>query len=174
MTVKYQEGDKVRLITKEELEKENGLFTNRSGDVYITATGIHDCCLLTLTKNEFLDNQGVVFEIITEEVDRYGSLSYRLYNQSEDGDWIECVSPLAIRPATETVQEPRVTISSSGFGVNYIESPLEQARKIMEHAVESINDLGVTLEIADTLQLCLDSKEGIYISKNVFGQEGRK
>lgn len=174
MTVRYKEGDKVRLITKEELEKENGLFTNRCGDVYVTATGIHDCCLLTLTKNEFLENQGIVFEIMAEEVDRYGSLSYRLYSQSEDGDWIECVSPLAIRPVTETIQEPCFSISSEGFNVNYTESPLELARKIMEHAVESINKLGITLEVADTLQLCLESEEAIYVSKNTFGQEGRK
>ena len=180
----FRVGDKVRLITKEELKQEKRLFVDGEGHICLTNSDKH---FITLMSYEFIENQGKVFEIIEEDGVKAGHNLYRAIELSYR-EGIDCISEFALRHIEDTEIEEEIKEETKGITVetiqesylskvsaNHVESPLEQARKIMESAVESINKLGITLEVVqyediDTPYLLLDSKDDMYVSKNVFGQ----
>lgn len=205
MKFKFKIGDKVRLLTPEELEQEKGLYVDHEGDIMIadSAQRYTDDDLVTLFSGEFTENQGNVFKI-THQKDDYCKFPMYEMKGVDNGLEIGEVSELVIVSVDESLTSLKaggvnveVNTDASGvdwtqlgggalaitpngvFGVNS-DTALEQARKIMEHAISMVNSLGVKVGLVDyevdgeeQSFISLENKYGIYISKDEFGQGGK-
>lgn len=211
MKFKFKIGDKVRLLTPEELEQEKGLYVDHEGDIMIADSAqrytdddlvtLFSDDLVTLFSREFTENQGNVFKITHQKDCKFPMYEMKgVDNGLEIGD----VSELVIVSVDESLTSLKaggvnVEVNTDASGVDWTQlgesalaitpngilgvnsdTALEQARKIMEHAVSMVNSLGVKVGFVDyevdgeeQSFISLENKYGIYVSKDEFGQGGK-
>lgn len=201
MEFKFKIGDTVRLLTPQELEAEKGLYVDDENDILIADSahpkGWSDD-LVTMFESEFKDNQGKVFKIKHQSEEYSGFPTYEIVEVGNNDNELREISELALVAVCESSVNNKTMvpdfaslwdnieglqtahISVEGITVTNPDTALEQARKIMEHAVSMVNSLGVKIGFVDyevdgeeQSFISLENKYGIYISKDEFGQGGK-
>lgn len=197
----FKSGDKVRFLTEEEIDQSDKLKFGCDGDIWVVTGNEWRDSILTVTKDEYelATRDGAKLEILRKDAQpNYYVIIVELDGlrvgriEGVRGELLVAVE--SIQPENSEASDPidgffnkvdswieqgrsGLCITPNGAVALNAETNLEKARKIMKHAVEQINALGVVvthIALQGDTYPSLENAEGVFISKDSFGQDERE